>query len=141
MKTVTLLLLAGVALAACSGSSAPARPAEITVEAKEFAFSPAVIEVTAGQPVKLTFRNTGALEHDFSVMEFPMAGTSAATEPMGGHDMGNMTAEPELHVAAMTGQTSALEFTPSQPGRYEFLCTVSGHKQAGMVGSLVVESP
>jgi uncharacterized cupredoxin-like copper-binding protein len=60
---------------------------------------------------------------------------------MAGHEIGNMTTEPQLHVAAMMGQTGVLEFTPTKPGTYEFFCTVAGHKEAGMVGTLVVKVP
>jgi uncharacterized cupredoxin-like copper-binding protein len=38
-------------------------------------------------------------------------------------------------------QTSTLDFTPTKPGTYEFFCTVAGHKDAGMVGTLIVKAP
>ena len=67
---------------------------------------------------------------------------NATAEPMAGHDMGNMGGmEPELHVAALMGQMATLEFTPTKPGTYEFFCTVAGHKEAGMKGTLVVKAP
>jgi uncharacterized cupredoxin-like copper-binding protein len=44
-------------------------------------------------------------------------------------------------VAAAGGQSAMLEFTPSKPGTYEFWCTVAGHKEAGMTGTLVVQAP
>ncbi|HET7619647.1 MAG TPA: plastocyanin/azurin family copper-binding protein [Vicinamibacterales bacterium] len=38
------------------------------------------------------------------------------------------------------GETVQVTFTvPSAPGRYPFLCTFSGHYQAGMKGTLVVK--
>jgi uncharacterized cupredoxin-like copper-binding protein len=39
------------------------------------------------------------------------------------------------------GQAGTLEFTPTKPGTYEFICTVPGHKEAGMVGALIVKAP
>ena len=111
----------------------------LTLEAKEFQFEPATIEVVAGQPVKLVLRNTGSLEHDFSVMEIPLVATTASgAESMPGHDMGHMAEEPDLHVAAQMGQSAELEFTATRPGTYEFFCAVPGHKEAGMVGTLVM---
>jgi uncharacterized cupredoxin-like copper-binding protein len=73
-------------------------------------------------------------------MEFPMEGEA---EEIGGmdHDMGEGSEEPELHVAAGPGQSATLDFTPSKPGTYEFWCTVPGHKEAGMRGTLVVNTP
>ena len=38
----------------------------------------------------------------------------------------------------MKGKTT-LTMTPSKPGRYELYCGVRGHKDAGMVGTLIVE--
>lgn len=144
MKRIFLLLLitaAAAVLAACSGGSASSGVAEITLEASALKYQPAVIEVTAGQPVKLTFRNSDSVEHDFSIMEFPMASMGATAEPAAGHDMSGMTAEPELHMAAAMSSTNTIEFTPTKPGTYEFFCTVPGHKEAGMVGTLVVKAP
>jgi uncharacterized cupredoxin-like copper-binding protein len=137
---IPLLLLASLALAACSGASSG--PNEIVVKAEALKFIPETIEVTAGKPVKLTFDNVDSLDHDLSVMEFPMEMTGATQAPMAGHDMGNMGGmEPELHVAALMGQMATLEFTPTKPGTYEFFCTVAGHKEAGMKGTLVVKAP
>jgi uncharacterized cupredoxin-like copper-binding protein len=139
--SMMLLLLAGL-LAACAGAGGASGSTAITVEAREFQFSPSSLEVVAGQPVKLEFTNSGSVEHDFSVMEFPMETMgAAATETMPGHDMSNMSQLPDLHTAAMMGQTAKLEFTPTKPGTYEFFCTVVGHKEAGMVGTLVVKAP
>jgi plastocyanin len=133
------LLVAVQALAACSGSSA--QTTEITLKSSGMTYQPATIEVTAGQPVKLTFENMDTVDHDFSILEIPVVSTGATQEPMAGHEIGNMTTEPQLHVAAMMGQTGVLEFTPTKPGTYEFFCTVAGHKEAGMVGTLVVKVP
>ena len=32
-------------------------------------------------------------------------------------------------------------FVPMRPGRYPLLCPVTGHVEAGMVGSLVITAP
>ena len=140
-RTLNSLLFASLlVLAACSGASSG--PKEIVVKAEALKFTPTTIEAIAGQPVKLTFQNADSLDHDFSIMEFPMAMASATQAPIAGHDMGNMGGlEPELHMAALMGQTVALEFTPTKPGTYEFFCTVPGHKEAGMKGTLVVKAP
>lgn len=138
---VFLQLLITTLLAACSGSAGSNSPTEIMVQASGMTYQPATIEVTAGQPVQITFQNMDSVEHDFSIIEFPMEMMDATQEPMVGHDMGGMTAQPQLHMAAMMGQSAVLEFTPSKPGTYEFFCTVAGHKEAGMVGTMVVKAP
>ncbi|MCH7860368.1 MAG: multicopper oxidase domain-containing protein, partial [Proteobacteria bacterium] len=39
---------------------------------------------------------------------------------------------------AMPGTTASVIFTATEPGEYEFFCTIPGHKEAGMVGRLIV---
>jgi uncharacterized cupredoxin-like copper-binding protein len=143
---ILLVFLAAFVLSACGGSQeapvatgADADHQEVTVEAVDLAFTPGTVEVAAGQPVKLTLQNNGALEHDFSIMEIEVEGVH---EEAGEHEDGaehTMTEEPELHVAAAAGTAGTLEFTANHAGTYEFFCSVTGHKEAGMVGTLVVE--
>lgn len=137
----SLLASAMAALAACSGAGNASEVQNVTLEAKDLAFAPANLEVTAGEPVRLTLQNSGALEHDFSIMEFPLEGEAAEAGGSGheaGHGEGD---EPDLHVAALGGTSATLDFTPTKAGTYEFWCTVPGHKEAGMFGTLVVNNP
>lgn len=136
-----VIMLGILILTACSNTSTPAGPVEITIDANVMKYQPATLEVMAGQRVKLMFRNLDAMEHDFSIMEIPVETTGPTAEPMAGHDMSRMTSEPQLHMAAMMGQIASMEFTPTKPGTYEFFCTVAGHKDAGMVGTLSVKAP
>ncbi len=154
MKKVwfSVLILLAIGITAC-GSTAPSSelstvaPAEFTLVATDIAYDNSTLEVTAGQPVKITFRNEGFLEHDFSIMEIEHSGDVSMSHEEGeadehGHDMTHMDVLPDVHVAAaMQGGSSTLEFTPSEPGEYEFYCTVAGHKEAGMVGKLIVNAP
>ncbi len=139
--SLPLCLLAGV-LAACAGQPGAASATAVTLEAKEFAFSPASLEVVAGKPVKLTMQNTGALVHDFSILEIPLEGTAvAAVGTAPAHDMGNESSEPMVHLAVANGASGMIEFTPTKPGTYTFICAVAGHKEAGMTGTLTVKAP
>ena len=140
MRKLTTILMGGMLLilVACGNGAAPTTPSVVNVEASDFRFEPATIELKAGQPVKLSFRNKGAVEHDFSVMAIQVANSGTPGHSGAGHDMSNMAMQPDLHTIAAAGQTSTLEFTPSQSGTYEFQCTVAGHKDAGMTGRLVV---
>lgn len=142
MKRVTILIaaLAALVLAACG---AQPKTQEATIEAKDIAYGTTTLEVVAGQPVRLTLKDIGTLDHDFSIMEIPIV-VNAEAQPMAGHDMSGMSGtdvEPQLHVAAMAGGSNTIEFTPTKPGTYEFICTVVGHKEAGMVGKLIVKEP
>jgi uncharacterized cupredoxin-like copper-binding protein len=139
---LSLAFVTILALAACGSTGASSTtPQSFAITAKEFGFTPAQITVAAGQPVELTFQNTGAVEHDWSVREIDLVGNPAATEESGGgHMMGDMHDAPKLHVAAGPAGQGKLTFTPSKPRTYEFFCTVAGHKQAGMVGTLTVKA-
>lgn len=137
---IPIVLLAAAVIAACSGSPSTGAN-QIALEVSNLRYQPATIEVTAGQPVKLTMRNNDSVEHDFSIIEIPMATMGATAAPMAGHEMGGMTADPQLHMVAAMGATNAMEFTPTKPGTYEFFCAVPGHKDAGMKGTLVVKGP
>ncbi|MBI4788918.1 MAG: cupredoxin domain-containing protein [Chloroflexi bacterium] len=136
---VFLFAALALALAACS-APAPASNASqvVTLDANEFKFEPATVQITTGRPVKVILRNKGSIEHDWSVMKLAVAGKQESGDA---HGMSNMAEEPAVHVAAMNGKTGELEFTPTSPGTYEFVCTVAGHKEAGMVGKLVVVNP
>ncbi|MBI5082787.1 MAG: cupredoxin domain-containing protein [Chloroflexi bacterium] len=137
-KLLILLLLTSVTLAACSPQ---ATPQLITMETNLMKFQPAMIEVKVGQPVKMTMRNSDSVDHDFSIMEIPTSKISSTAESVAGHDMGSggTAKEPQLHIAVAMGKSGTLEFTPTKPGTYEFFCTVAGHKEAGMKGTLVVK--
>lgn len=147
-----LFFLVAILLTACGSSAessavADLPTAEFEIVATDIAYDTNQLEVMTGQPIKVTFRNEGALEHDFSIMKLPLSGEVMSTQmegEMAGHDddMHNMAEEPEVHVAArMNGGSNVLQFTPAEPGTYEYYCTVAGHKEAGMVGALTVQAP
>lgn len=87
---------------------------EIRVTTTDFAFSPDRIELRAGETVNLVLVNGGSLPHDLTI---PALGFSLAVEP---------------------GETASGALTVLRPGTFRFLCSVPGHRAAGMVGSLVV---
>jgi len=131
------LALTALVLAACA--SAP-KPQEVTLTATNMTFSSSSFEVTAGVSVILTLVNQDALEHDFSILEIPVESVSEPDAVSAEHqmEMGEAAADPVLHVAVQPNETNQLTFTPTKPGTYEFYCTVPGHKEAGMVGTMTV---
>ena len=135
--SLTIALLLGGCGAA---SSTTPTTQKFMVTAKEFAYAPTTLEVTSGQPVEVTFQNTGTVEHDFSITEIDLSGSPTSTgEAQSGHMMGGTGDQPKLHVAAAVGGQNTLTFTPTKPGQYQFYCTVAGHKDAGMIGVLTVK--
>ncbi len=109
------------------------------VEGRPWRFEPAVLEARVGQRVKLTLVNEGRFEHDVEIPSVPSAAIKATGgvehhERLGGghHDEGVIAAHAE------PGTTATVTFTLTEAGEYEFSCTIPGHKEAGMVGKLVV---
>ena len=99
------------------GRSAPApSPGATTIQvvARDFSFSPPELDIPAGRTVNVTLVNEGDLFHDITITALGF-GLSASSD---------------------TSASGAL--TPPTPGRYEFFCSVPGHREAGMAGTLVV---
>ncbi|MFO7538153.1 MAG: cupredoxin domain-containing protein [Chloroflexota bacterium] len=113
---------------------------EAVVEANDFSFAPDLIEVKVGEPVRIVFNNVGALEHDWSIAHIVATDVHEEADHSAGHDahMAGMDNDPDLHVSAMPGASGVLAFTPTEAGTYEITCTVAGHHEAGMVGTLLV---
>ncbi len=88
----------------------------LEVTARSVAFTPADLQVRAGETVVLEFTNDDPIFHDWEVTG--LANVDAGARP---------------------GQTQRIRFTIDEPGTYVVECTVEGHAEAGMVGSLVVE--
>lgn len=89
---------------------------EVIVEGSEFAFSPDSVTLAKDVPVRLVFRNTGDMTHDWVVDELGVRTAIISAE-----------------------QESIIEFTPTEAGTFEYYCSVGNHREMGMVGTLVVE--
>ena len=46
-----------------------------------------------------------------------------------------------IHALTQPGGSTTITFTALEAGEYEIFCTVQGHKDAGMIGTLVVVAP
>lgn len=115
------MVLAAVAVGgvfAARGLMKPAQPikSEIEVEGSDYVFSPKEITVKQGAILRVEFKNTGAVAHSWAVPEFDI--TTPDIDP---------------------GGEASVELRPFKTGRFEVVCTVPGHKDLGMVGTLIVE--
>ena len=135
-KKIFFSLVCAILLAGCAG--APQQPVtEITLEAADFTYEPMSITVPAGQPITLMLKNTGKVEHDFVVSNIDVINVEASESgPAQHHQMDQH--EYDLHFFAKAGETATLQFTAIHPGTYEIFCSIEGHKEAGMIGELIV---
>jgi uncharacterized cupredoxin-like copper-binding protein len=76
--------------------------------------------------VKFTFTNNGNLPHDFKLCSSSTGGAATACT-------GKVT--PMI----TPGNKATLTVSLTKPGKYEYLCTVSGHAAAGMKGLVTVK--
>jgi uncharacterized cupredoxin-like copper-binding protein len=92
----------------------------VRVRAGEFFFDPASVTVPAGRIVALTLQNFGQVEHDWLALE------------------GGEAAIVDAYVYADAGETTTGVFTLPE-GTYTVICTIPGHREAGMVGTVTAE--
>ena len=84
-----------------------------TVDLSEFALSPASVTVPAGGSLAVT--NSGSTPHNLSV-----SGADIATTDLS------------------AGDSETLDLSGLAPGTYDLLCTIPGHADSGMTGTLTV---
>jgi plastocyanin len=113
-----LLVVASLVAAGCGGSGAPSGPpGPNEVVMTEYDFTPAKPAVKRG--ARLTVRNDGQLAHNMTV------------ERRGSR-------EKLIGTSTFLGGSSEKLAVELAPGRYTMVCTVPGHEERGMVGTLEV---
>ncbi len=112
----------GLILAGCGGSSATPTPVPtpspvpaIELQTAEFAFTPDALTVPAGSNTTIRLVNKGVVEHDLTIDALA------------------------LKIAVKIGGTAEGVLTAPAAGTYDFYCSLPGHKENGMVGTLTVE--
>jgi azurin len=141
---MTKLILLGTLLV---GLTACFEKAEITigVVGDTMAFDKPVLNVKAGQGVKLTFKNTAtspAMLHDFVLTERGAEIEVVNASMSAGSAKGYYADSPKViaHTKLLKpGESETISFSaPSSPGEYPYFCTFPGHFPL-MKGSLKVQ--
>lgn len=131
-----LLLFSVLLVTACGGTNTPST--EITLDLTDFAYAPAAITIPVNQPVQLIIKNTGLIEHDFVIERIDATMVLIDDSGSESHHAHAEASDFDVHASAQVGETTVLEITVTEPGRYQFFCSVEGHKEAGMIGELIV---
>ncbi len=109
------------------------------VEMTSFAYGPDVLEVGTGEVLEIAIQNAEPVLHDFTIDEIDAdvhvsylggTGQHAHEEPESGAD---------VHFALTEPASGVVHMKVHEPGEYVFYCSVAGHREAGMEGTLVVE--
>ena len=136
----------------------------ITMRTEDFKFVPDTITVKVGETIRLKLENLDPVLHDYTTdeAEFIILEASGAAhsdhnvvaaapdgengDAVASHDDDDQDMDSEasvslqpLHVAAEGGEHGELVFEAIEPGEYVFYCSVPGHREAGMVGTIIIE--
>jgi plastocyanin len=104
-----------------STTAADSGGGETSVAMTEYEFDPDDLSVASGDTIDLT--NDGQIPHNMTIVEGEPTGGGAeiaASDDIAGGDTGTLSVDAE-------------------PGEYGFLCTIPGHAEDGMVGTIKVE--
>ncbi|HEY0828987.1 MAG TPA: cupredoxin domain-containing protein, partial [Bacilli bacterium] len=87
---------------------------QLLIRAADFSFNPSSLRIKANEKIRITLDNAGDVEHDFEIV-----GT-------------------DIHVHAGPGLKSVTTATIEKAGTYKAICTLPGHKEAGMISVVQV---
>jgi uncharacterized cupredoxin-like copper-binding protein len=114
-------IVAMLVIAACNGddngNGNGGATGDTSVEMDEMFFDPDSISAGAGESVTLSFENVGSVLHDFTIDDFNGE---------------------RVHVEVQPGSSQSITLTMPDSGSWDFYCSVPGHRQAGMEGTLQV---
>ena len=103
----------------------------LLIKTDEFFYPPNTVKIEAGKEVTLWIENTDNIEQDLEIVDCKADNTVDVSDPHN-HNQTNNT----IHLHAGPGENQSVTFTPTEPGLYQFICTLPGHKESGMVGTV-----
>ncbi|MEO0376683.1 MAG: plastocyanin/azurin family copper-binding protein [Cyanobacteria bacterium P01_A01_bin.17] len=113
------------------------KPIEISVSLSNtegaLKFFPDRLDFQSGKRYRLVLSNTSPQKHYFTAKNFADAVWSQKV------DAGNVEIKGAIHELELRPNTEAeWVFIPLKAGSYQLRCTIPGHTEAGMVGTLTV---
>ncbi|OJY43749.1 MAG: copper resistance protein [Rhizobiales bacterium 64-17] len=115
----------------------PARTVQVVMKEGDgtMLFVPARIEVKRGEQIRFLLRNGGALDHEFVLATVPenlKHAEAMKKNPDMEHD------DPNARRLVPSGKNEMVwRFT--KVGTFEYGCLIPGHREAGMIGTVVVK--
>jgi manganese oxidase len=102
---------------ASGAAGAAAQPQQLSISLKEFAITPSAIQAQAGVAMQIAVSNQGGTPHALAIDAAGKTVQTAELEP---------------------GASATLDVPALAAGTYQAWCPVAGHKEAGMVATLIV---
>ena len=126
-------------LGGCSGGGEKeaAKPAgggsasAAALKMEDIKFDKNALTATKGQTLTISINNAGALEHDFTIEKIDAKAT------VDGKDA--KSDKYAVYAPIKAKAAGKVELTPNAAGTFEYFCSVAGHKEAGMKGTLTVK--
>lgn len=106
LATLTLL---GLLVVACSTPTL-----KVNLDAEDIMWDPTTIEAKVNQPIQITIRNEGALDHNLVIEEY------------------------DINLLLSPGDIEVVDLTIDHAGTVTYICSIPGHEEAGMVGEIIV---
>ena len=142
-------LASALALTACGGNGPTdgggGANLNISTAGEALQFAPAALNATAGQQVKVTFKNgSAAQKHNWVLVKGSDADAQKVDDAgaTAGEAAGYIPTDPNIVSSIKLlngGETGTASFAAPSAGNYVFLCTFPGHYVAGMKGTLTVK--
>ncbi len=115
----------------------PARTVQVTMAESDgkMTFDPAKIEVRRGEQIHFVLSNVGVLPHEFilaSTKENLIHAKMMQQMPDMVHE------DPNAKMVQPKG-TAEILWRFSKKGEFEFACLIPGHREAGMLGKIIVK--
>ncbi|PNW83348.1 hypothetical protein CHLRE_05g246900v5 [Chlamydomonas reinhardtii] len=101
----------------------------------KYMFSPSTLELTQGKIYKLKLNNPSSTTHYFTALEF--ASKIYTLLVLAGDPVVEVKGAIS-EVALKAGASAIWVLMPIKPGKYPLRCTVKGHTEGGMVGTIIV---
>ncbi len=108
----------------------------ITVNIDEYSYTPETLKLKVGQAYKFELVNKGEKKHYFTAPEFYKA---IATRKVQSNKDGEIKAPYFTAIELMVGGQLDLYFVPVKKGKYPLYCTIKGHRDEGMEGTLIIQ--
>ncbi|KPL59532.1 cupredoxin domain-containing protein [Rossellomorea vietnamensis] len=96
-------------------------------------YQPSIITIKKDILTKIVLHNEDQVEHDIEIKNI-------VTDRYIKKEQKRRVSSTKgtLHLHADANSSNQLEFVPAESGVYEFYCTIPGHKESGMSGTLIV---
>jgi uncharacterized cupredoxin-like copper-binding protein len=134
---VPIVVLALLAVA-CGSDDDDGGSTEIDVSMEEFMFTPTEWTVAADEEITVNLENNGSVEHEFVILQSGVTVGSEADLPETEEELLADFVYWEDEVEP--GESKTETFTAPSAGTYQVICAIEDHFDAGMTGTLTVES-